>query len=123
VAGETAILLILLAALAAPPQARDPGERAFQRCGGCHSLGADDSQSVAPGLRGVVGRRAGAAEGFAYSDAMRAAGRRGLVWDEATLARFLEDPEAVVPGTAMPYQGGPAAERAAVIDYLRRHPD
>ena len=51
---------------------------------------------------------------------MREAGRRGLVWDAATLERFLEDPEAVVPGAAMPYQGGPAAERAAVIDFLRR---
>jgi hypothetical protein len=30
------ILLMMLAALAAPPQTRDPGERAFQRCGGCH---------------------------------------------------------------------------------------
>lgn len=116
------ILLILLAVLAAPPQARDPGERAFQRCGGCHSLRADDS-GTAPSLHGVFGRRAGAAEGFAYSPALREAGRRGLTWDEATLARFLEDPEAVVPGTAMPYQGGPAAERAAVIDFLRRRAD
>ncbi len=116
-------LLLLLLALAGPPQARDPGERAFQRCGGCHSLRADDSQAMAPSLHGVYGRRAGAAEGFAYSDAMRRAGRHGLVWDETTLARFLEDPDAVVPGTAMPYQGGPAAERWAVIDYLRQQAD
>jgi len=116
-------LLLFLLALAGPSQTRDPGERAFQRCGACHSLRADDSQGVAPGLRGVVGRRAGTVEGFAYSDAMRQAGRRGLVWDEATLTRFLEDPEAVVPGTAMPYQGGPAAERAAVIDFLRGRSD
>lgn len=117
------MLLILLAVLAVSPQTRDPGERAFQRCGGCHSLRADDSQSTAPSLHGVFGRRAGTAEGFAYSPALREAGRRGLIWDEPTLARFLEDPEAVVPGTAMPYQGGPAAERAAVIDFLRRHAD
>ena len=111
---------MMLAALAAPPQARDPGERAFQRCAGCHSLRPDDSQSVAPSLHGVFGRRAGLAEGFTYSPAMQAAGRRGLTWDAATLERFIEDPEAVVPGTAMPYQGGPAAERSAVIDFLRR---
>lgn len=114
------ILLMMLAALAAPPQTRDPGERAFQRCGGCHSLRPDDSSSTAPGLHGVFGRRAAAAEDFAYSPAMREAGRRGLTWDADTLERFLADPEAVVPGTAMPFQGGPAAERAAVIDYLRR---
>lgn len=118
-----AILLIILAALAVPPQARDPGERAFQRCAGCHSIRPDDSPSVAPSLHGVFGRRAGTAEGFAYSPALHEAGRRGLTWDAETLARFLEDPEAVVPGTAMPYQGGPAAERAAVIDFLRRRAD
>lgn len=113
------MLLLLLAALASPPQAAPaPGERAFQRCAACHSLRADDDRGPAPNLRGVIGRRAGALEGFAYSDAMRAAGRRGLVWDEATLERFLADPETVVPGTDMPFQGGAAAERRAVIAWL-----
>ena len=68
----------------------------------------------------MFGRRAGAVGGFAYSDAMRAAGRRGMVWDAATLDRFLTDPEAAMSGTTMPYQGGTAAERAAVIAWLRR---
>lgn len=113
----------LILALASPPaQAQDPGARAFQRCAACHSMQAQDPRSPAPSLRGVFGRRAGAVEGFAYSDAMKAAGRRGLVWDEATLERYLADPETVVPATAMPFQGGSAAERAAVIAWLRRHP-
>ena len=113
--------LLFLALTAPSPQAGpDPGARAFQRCAACHSMQAHDPRSPAPGLRDVVGRRAGAVDGFAYSDAMRAAGRRGLVWDVATLERFLADPEAVVPGTAMPFQGGGAAERAALIDWLRR---
>lgn len=102
------------------PAAQDPGARAFQRCAACHSVQADDQDSPAPSLRGVVGRRAGTLEGFPYSDAMTAAGRRGMVWDEATLARFLADPNTVVPGTDMPFQGGPASERAAVIAWLRR---
>jgi len=113
--------LLILALGSQPPQtAADPGERAFQRCAACHSLRADDERGPAPGLGGVIGRRAGAIGSFAYSDAMRAAGRQGLVWDEATLERFLADPEAVVPGTDMPYQGGNAAERAAVIAWLRQ---
>ena len=112
---------LLLLALASPPAqaAPDPGARAFQRCAACHSLQAHDPRSPAPSLRGVFGRRAGAVEGFAYSDAMEAAGRRGLVWDEAALERYLADPEAFIPGTDMPYQGGGAAERAAVIEWLR----
>lgn len=110
----------LLVALAVSPQAApDPGQRAFQRCAACHSLRPDDASGPAPTLKGVFGRRAATVDSFAYSDAMRAAGRRGLVWDEATLERYLADPDGVVPGTAMPYQGGSAAERRAVIDWLR----
>ena len=51
---------------------------------------------------------------------MKAAGRRGMVWDEAALDRYLADPEAFIPGTDMPYQGGAATERRAVIVWLRR---
>ena len=110
---------LLLLALLTPQTPSDAGARAFQRCAACHSL-QPDPRSPAPHLAGVVGRRAGAVEGFRYSEAMRGAGRRGLVWDETTLNRFLADPEAVVPGTDMPFQGGSAAERAVVIDWLRR---
>jgi cytochrome c len=113
-------LLILVLASPAPQAAPDPGGRAFQRCAACHSVRSDDPRSPAPSLRGIVGRRAGSVEGFAYSDAMKAAGRRGLVWDEPALERYLADPEGVVPGTTMPYQGGTTIERAAVIDWLRR---
>ncbi|MDP3800797.1 cytochrome c family protein [Brevundimonas sp.] len=101
-----------------PRTLTDAGERAFQRCAACHSLRPDDVAMPAPHLKDVFGRRAGTVPGFAYSDAMRAAGQRGLVWDGPTLDRYLADPEAVVPGTAMPYQGGSAAERAALIDWL-----
>ena len=116
------MIWLLLLALASPPgpAAQDLGARAFQRCAACHSTQAHDPRSAAPNLRGVLGRRAGAVEGFAYSDALKAAGRRGLVWDEATLERYLADPEAVVPGTDMPFQGGSASERAAVIAWLRQ---
>ena len=61
-----------------------------------------------------------AVSGYPYSDSLRAAGRRGVVWNETTLNRYLADPEAAMPGTDMPYQGGTAAERAAVIAWLRR---
>ena len=114
------VWLLLLVLSGAPQTPPDPGARAFQRCAACHSLQAHDQRSPAPSLRGVFGRRAGAVEGFAYSDAMEAAGRRGLVWDEAALDRYLADPEAFIPGTDMPYQGGAAAERTAVIAWLRR---
>ena len=114
------LLLTLLTVPVSPQAVADPGARAFQRCVACHSMGDSAPGDAGPPLRGVFGRRAGMVPGFAYSDAMRTAGRRGLIWNETTLARYLADPEAAMPGTAMPYQGGSAAERAAVIDWLRR---
>ena len=112
-------LLLLLAASAAPPPAAD-GARAFQRCYACHSVDPKEQDLPGPNLSGVVGRRAGALQGFAYSPAMRAAGARGLTWTSETLDRFLADPEAVVPGTEMfiPAMRSPA-DRAAVIEYLK----
>lgn len=114
----TAFWLVL--GFLAAPEPQDAGARAFQRCAACHALAPGRDGFAGPALRGVVDRRAGSAPGFAYSDALRAAGRAGLVWDRPTLERYLADPEAVVPGTTMPFQGGPASERAAVIDYLQR---
>jgi cytochrome c len=46
-----------------------------------------------PNLYGVVGRAAGSAD-FAYSDALKAAGAAGLIWDEAALVTYLADPTA-----------------------------
>lgn len=112
------LLLAIFVAPSSPQAATDPGARAFQRCSACHSLQSDDEP--APRLGDVFGRRAGAIQGSDYSDGMKAAGRRGLVWDAPTLERFLADPDAVVPGTTMPYQGGSAAERRVLIDWLRR---
>ena len=113
------------AACAGPPLiagAADPdaGARAFQKCYACHSVEPGETGTPGPNLRGVVGRPAGAVEGFAYSEAMIGAGReRGLVWTEETLDAFLADPETYLPGTWMSAVGlTDRAERAAVIDYL-----
>jgi cytochrome c len=41
-----------------------------------------------------MGRRAAAVPGFVYSDAMREKGAAGLIWDAATLERYITDPPA-----------------------------
>ncbi len=53
-------------------------------------------------LNGVVGRKAGTYPGYAYSAANQGS---GVIWDEATLARYLADPQAVVKGTKMIFVG------------------
>ena len=102
-------------------EVREEGERAFQKCYSCHSVDPKETNLSGPSLAGVVGRRAGALANFAYSPAMKKAGADGLVWSEDTLERYLADPLAMLPATTMSFPGvRDAAERRAVIAYLRR---
>ena len=121
-AARTLVVLALLPSL--PPSAADPvrGERVFQRCYACHSVLAGEDNLPGPGLRCVLGRRAGTRPGFEFSPAMIEAGAaHGLVWTRATLDAFLVDPRSLVPGTVMGIPGLPGAEdRRDVIDYLER---
>ena len=59
----------------------------------------------APLLNGIVGRKAGTIEGFAYSDANKAAGAKGLVWTEDVLLKYLENPLTFMQGTKMAFAG------------------
>jgi cytochrome c len=110
-----AIATVLLAVPGAHAQDAGAGGMAFQQCAECHSPGSSDG--AGPGLKGVLGRRAGSKDGFIYSPAMK---KSTVVWDEATLAAFLADPRAVVPGTTMAYAGDDdAKERADLVAYLK----
>lgn len=79
--------------------AGDPaaGERAFSTCSVCHVIDGV-SNEYGPHLDGVLGRTAGDLTDYDYSDALKAS---GIVWSAETLAEFLADPQAVVPGTKM----------------------
>lgn len=92
------------------------GERLFLQCRACHSLGTETAGKVGPPLVGLLGRKAGTYPEFRYSAALAAS---GLVWDEATLERWLASPSTVVPGTSMIYAGLPKPEdRRVLIEYL-----
>ena len=87
------------------------GELVFQRnCAACHVT------EIAPTLNGIIGRRAGSLDSFAYSDAMK---QSGIVWDKETVAAFLQDPNAVVEGTNMAFAGLNEEEANNVAEYLR----
>jgi len=87
-----------------------------KRCGGCHAL---DNAKVGPPLRSIFGRRAAADPSFPYSDGLKKA---GLVWDEATLERWLTDPEALVSDNDMGFRLSRAEERSAIVAYLKQLP-
>ena len=89
---------------------------AFAQCATCHAV-EPGRNGLGPSLAGVHGAPAAAAEGFAYSPALRG---NGIVWDDAALDAYLENPQAHVPGTRMIYAGlRDAAARAEVIAYLK----
>ncbi|MFD1914419.1 c-type cytochrome [Halodurantibacterium flavum] len=122
------LAIILPVAGAGPGLAQDGdaerGERAFRKCQACHVVEQDGVNRAGPNLHGVLGRQAGVEEGFGFSPAMVTAGEEGLVWDEAALDHFIEQPRAAVPGTKMAFAGiRNPQERADIIAYLATFPD
>jgi arylsulfatase A len=101
--------------------ARDPlaaGRRLFRLCALCH-VPQQEGRAIGPSLTGVLGRPVAGLAGHPYSEALRAEGARGATWTRERLDRFLADPRAAVPGTAMGFRGLPdPALRAALLDFL-----
>ena len=97
-----------------PQRAGDPakGRSLYQACTGCHSL---DENDVGPRHRGVVGRKAGAVPGYAYSAALRGS---GIVWTPANLDCWLTNPQKLVPGAKMYFSVANPQQRADIIAYL-----
>ena len=90
------------------------GKELFERrCAGCH---APDLNKEGPRLRGVYGRNAAGVPDFSYSEALKKANIR---WDDASLDRWLTDPDAMVPDTDMAFRMADGEERKAVIAYLK----
>jgi cytochrome c len=109
-------VIAILGAASAAPVTGDAarGEKLYQQCRGCHAY---KGILVGPPHCGVYGRKAGTAEGFAYSEAMK---RSGIVWDEKTLDAYLKAPQSVIPGVAMSAPPvDDAQDRADIIAYLK----
>lgn len=96
------------------------GAEELKKCRACHLVGETAKHAVGPALNNVVGRKAGTADGYSYSDNMRELGQGGLVWSIEHLGRYIENPKAVVPNGKMAFPGIPDPQaRADVIAYLR----
>jgi len=101
------------AALAAGDAAA--GEKVFKKCKTCHTFDPG-KKKIGPHLKGVIGRKAGAVEGYKYSKAMKAA---DITWDAANLDEFLKKPKAFMKGTKMSFSGlKKDNQRADVIAYI-----
>ncbi|OCP09164.1 MULTISPECIES: cytochrome c family protein [unclassified Ensifer] len=98
------------------------GAAVFRKCAACHTA-SEPVNRVGPSLMGVIGRPAASVDGYSYSDAMKAFGAEGHVWDEATLSEYLLSPKAMVGGTKMSFPGLKKPQDIAdVIAYLKAPP-
>jgi len=98
------VAAFLVAALPTIASAQDAGagQKIFKKCAPCHAVGPGAKNKVGPQLNGLVGRAAGSAEGFKYSNAMKDS---GITWDQATFSEYIADPKKKVPGNKMIFPG------------------
>ncbi|MBV7409222.1 cytochrome c family protein [Maritimibacter sp. DP1N21-5] len=102
-------LSIATGALASPALAgeydtikAEAGQALFDKeCHRCHSVDADRA-SYGPLLTGVVGREAGTFPDYPYSEALTQA---HFVWTPGALKAWMEDNDALLPGTKMRHVG------------------
>jgi len=109
-------LIVAASTGAALAQDAAAGEQSFNKCRPCHDVGPDAKIKLGPPLNGVIGRKAGTFEGFNYSDGMK---NLAITWDKADFLKWVENPQAVVPGTRMAFAGiKDDAERQNLFAYV-----
>jgi cytochrome c len=84
-----------------------------KRCTGCHAITSDRE---GPRLQSVYGRTSGTVPGFDYSPALKQA---HVVWNEASLDKWLTDPDTFVPGNNMEFHVPKPQERRDLIRFLK----
>ena len=120
-----ALALIVSVGLAGGAMALEAGDavagaKVFKNCVACHTTEAGSKSGIGPNLNGGFGRTAGTLEGFGYSDAMKAAGTGGRVWNDETIAEYLRKPKEAIPKNKMAFVGlKKDTDLANVIAYLK----
>jgi cytochrome c len=109
---------LLLGGAATSAQAASGEELFKQNCAACHALQKDAPMGMGPNLAAIIGRPAGAVQGFPHSEEFRNA-LKGKSWTPELLDKWLENPQKVAKGTYMMYQQSDPAIRSAIIDYLK----
>ncbi len=97
-----ATLFVAAGVCQASAQDAAAGEKVFVVCKACHQVGDTAKNAVGPVLNGLLGRKAGAVDGYRYSDANK---NSGITWDETIFTEYIKDPKAKIPGTKMAFAG------------------
>jgi cytochrome c len=94
------------------------GQRVFGACAACHSLQPDQNMT-GPSLAQLWNRKAGSLASFSrYSSAMKSA---NVEWNDKTLDEWIADPQHVIPGNQMTFDGiKDPKQRADLIAFLKQ---
>ncbi len=80
----------------------DKGKKVYRKCKACHTIALGAKHRVGPNLYKVINRKAGKAEGYKYSKAMK---NSEVVWNEKNLSQYLINPRKFIKGTKMAFAG------------------
>jgi cytochrome c len=94
------------------------GQRLFGACAACHSLRPDQNMT-GPSLAKLWNRKARSLASFSrYSSAMKSA---NVEWNDKTLDEWIADPQHVIPGNQMTFDGiKDPKQRADLIAFLKQ---
>ena len=93
------LALVSVCAKVAAAQDVKSGKDVFNQCMICHAIGPGAQNRIGPELDG---RHPGSVANFDYSDANK---NSGIVWNEASFKQYIANPQAMIPGTKMPFAG------------------
>ena len=96
----------------------DRGQRVFNACAACHSLEPNRSMT-GPSLADLWNRKAGSLASFPrYTSALKSS---GVVWNDKTLDDWINDPQHLISGNEMTFQGiKNAQQRADLLAFLKQ---
>ena len=97
-----AVAIVAASAGAGAAQDAQKGEQDFAVCRPCHAIGPDAANMLGPELNALDGRHSGSVPGYSYTAANK---NSGIVWTQSTFTRYIQNPQAVVPGTKMFFAG------------------
>ncbi len=112
--GVASVMIVGVTMSTASAQDVGKGERVFAtQCQACHTLQRGGTTATGPNLYRIMGRRSGTGPGYGYSEVMR---KFAIEWNDATLAAYLRDPKADMPGTKKIFAG--IKQRDQLIDVI-----
>jgi cytochrome c len=111
---------IISLAACLPALAQDGAALFVKNCQTCHSIEKGAPARQGPPLYGVIGRKAGAVEGFKYSEGLKTA---DFEWTPEKIDEWLAFPKKMIRSTIMVYRQNDPKIRKAIVDYLGTQKD